>query len=238
MLALIFDWSCTDQVVGPFRCMPVDIGKVCRLWREITYSNPKIWTSLCWPTAGDFKLGSAHGRLSTMFHYINLCFRAMKGLPSSQLISFDSRLTTINRTLRVKMIERPGPASVSSVFAQYTDQWGALRLSDDIPYKAHRRHSYSQLHTLDLKVSVTSDASTMGTGGARARRTRALSRSGGVGHGESASCVWAAVAVFGLGPAPCQYGSLWRARGCRPAARVGPCICWARLNIDIIATVV
>lgn len=162
LLLLIFDWSCRDQVAGPFHCMPVDISEVCSLWRDIMYSNPKIWTNICWPTAGDLALGHAHGRFQTMLRYFDVCFRAMKGLPSSQLISFAPSLSRIDRMVRTEMVEQPGP-SVLSVFAQYTDQWGALHLSDHIPYKALRCRPYSQLHTLDIEVSVMYRSSALET---------------------------------------------------------------------------
>ncbi|KAI5834701.1 hypothetical protein K523DRAFT_293160 [Schizophyllum commune Tattone D] len=145
LLVEIFSWSCSPRrgilyedtsPAGPFRFTALDISSVCKLWRDVMYSNPRIWTHMLLPTRAHLMVNLR--KQDAFLRRLDRCFSAMRGLPLVQ--------TIVDEHLSLPYI------------VQYSAQWGYLRVSSPshslLNTLSHPTRSYTHLHTFDFDVGI------------------------------------------------------------------------------------
>ncbi|KAL1671953.1 hypothetical protein EV122DRAFT_284422 [Schizophyllum commune] len=145
LLVEIFSLSCSPRrgifyedtsPAGPFRFTALDISSVCKLWRDVMYSNPRIWTHMLLPTQAQL-MGNLR-KQDAFLRRLDRCFSAMRGLPLVQ--------TIVDEHLSLPCI------------VQYSAQWGYLCVSSPshslLNTLSHPTRSYTHLHTFDFDVEM------------------------------------------------------------------------------------
>ncbi|TRM67408.1 hypothetical protein BD626DRAFT_478729 [Schizophyllum amplum] len=152
LLSMIFTWCCMDEVIGAARFLPLGLGSVCKLWRDVVQDDPNIWTGLRLPKCPPFynETGVSMGRAT--LQRIDRCIRAAKGLPLSQPVLYTT--------------DHADPAPLL-VLQKYSSQWQHLvvtNLACDPPdiCSLFGGRSYANLHTLEMEAGLFLDPTTNG----------------------------------------------------------------------------
>lgn len=138
ILSEIFLWSSRGERFSSYRCVPMVISQVCKLWRDLIYELPKAWSYLEYRSF--FSSTEAYAR--RMMHR---CLQNSKGLPFPHEVdvsSFSEDWRAFN------------------VLVQYSDQWTSLVIKSwaRLPiWNDLKDRSFSQLHRLECDASHVTD---------------------------------------------------------------------------------
>ncbi|KAL1692735.1 hypothetical protein GGG16DRAFT_50745 [Schizophyllum commune] len=137
LLEIIFEWSCMEATLGPDMCTPLYISAVCKQWREIMHSCPRIWSNMQL-TNLPYNDWSQRGPAAKRLKY---CLSMTRGCPLSQPIR--ANLDTGCRGW-----------NLLKILARHTDQWQHLQADDlrEEPVTLLQGRSYTRLHTLNMDV--------------------------------------------------------------------------------------
>ncbi|KAI5893083.1 uncharacterized protein SCHCODRAFT_02620804 [Schizophyllum commune H4-8] len=139
LLVEIFRWSCMPTIEyihprDPFQFAGLEIAAVCKLWRDIMYNNPRLWTEVPLPTQARAR-GFSYAQRNYLRRFDH-CLEATQGLPLLRIV--EARMHSLPHIIK------------------YTAQWQDLRLTGvSHSYLESLSHcSFAVLHTLELDLNV------------------------------------------------------------------------------------
>ncbi|KAL1707895.1 hypothetical protein EV121DRAFT_277683 [Schizophyllum commune] len=137
LLEIIFEWSCMEATLGPDKCTPLDMSAVCKQWREIMHSCPRIWSNMQLTNLPFMDCSQRPPAAKRLKH----CLSMTRGCPLSQPIR--ANLDTGCRGWNLLRI-----------LARHMDQWRHFQADDlrEEPAKLLQGRPYTRLHTLDIDV--------------------------------------------------------------------------------------
>ncbi|KAI5832594.1 hypothetical protein K523DRAFT_267286 [Schizophyllum commune Tattone D] len=137
LLEIIFEWSCMEATLGPDKCTPLDMSAVCKQWREIMHSCPRIWSNMQLTNLPFMDCSQRPPAAKRLKH----CLSMTRGCPLSQPIR--ANLDTGCRGWNLLRI-----------LARHTNSWRHFQAVDlrEEPAKLLQGRPYTRLHTLDIDV--------------------------------------------------------------------------------------
>ncbi|KAI5890043.1 uncharacterized protein SCHCODRAFT_02690064 [Schizophyllum commune H4-8] len=142
LLENILEWSCTDAILGPSGCTPLELNAVCKQWREIMLQTPRIWANL---QLTNLRFRSWSQRQAALKR-LKYCLGMTRGLPLSQPI-------------HVNLDTSSAGLNLAKILLRHAAQWQHLEaeyLPDDL-CRLFNGQLYPHLHTLDISLLAFED---------------------------------------------------------------------------------